>query len=406
MTDRKLHQRRIVLGISGGIAAYKSAVLCRELARRGAQVRVVMTENATRLVQPLTFATLTQHPVYTSVFTQNEPWSMDHISYARWGELLIVAPATANIIGKFAQGVADDALSTLYLAWDRPALLAPAMNPTMWANPAVQENMRILLERGVRNVGPAAGDTACGEQGEGRMAEPEAIADAAEGILCAPGPLSGRKVLITAGPTREYIDPVRFISNPSSGKMGFAVAEEALTRGAQVTLAAGPTTLNCSDAIRRVDVETAEQMLRAVEEAWEEQDVIIFSAAVGDYTPESRSERKIKKDSDALSLSLRKTVDIARTIGERAVGRERRPFLVGFAAETHDVEECARKKLAEKHFDLIVANDVGQAGGVFGRDENQAMLIFANGEKQDLPRLDKRALAATILDAVVKNSKF
>lgn len=396
-----LKQRRIVLAISGGIAAYKAAALCRELGRRGAQVHVVMTANATQFVKPLTFAALTQYPVCETLFDAKDSWGMDHIGQARWGDLLIVAPASANVIGKFANGIADDALSTLYLAWDRPVLLAPAMNPTMWGHPAVRSNFAQLRKRGVHAIGPESGDTACGELGEGRMAEPDVIADAAEKLLgSTERRLQDRKVLITTGPTREYLDPVRFISNPSSGKMGYALAQEAAAQGATVTLISGPTALSCPTGVQRIDVETAEEMFAAIQPIWESQDLLVLSAAVGDYTPEQRSNQKIKKEGEKLSLKLRKTVDIAQAIGEQCANRKHRPVLVGFAAETHEVESHARKKLKKKHLDLIVANNVSQTGGVFGSEENQAVLIDKNGKEQALPRQTKQQLATCIFAAI------
>ena len=399
-----LTERKIVVGVTGGIAAYKAAELCRQLQQAGAAVRVVMTKSATEFVTPLTFAALTQHPVCVSLFSPQEESSIDHIALIRWGELLIVAPATANIIGKFASGVADDALSTLHLAWPGQLLIAPAMNPRMWEHPAVQENIGVLRKRGAGIIGPEAGEAACGDQGVGRMAEPASIIEAIDRFLgkkkSAPQTLNGKRVLITAGPTREQLDPVRFISNPSYGKMGFALAEEAANRGARVTVLTGPVSLNLSAEIERVDIESAAELHQAALARWAEQDIIIFAAAVGDLQPITPHTTKIKDRSATITLEFQRTVDIAAELGQLAAQDSKQRVLVGFAAETDNIEEHAKKKLRDKRLDLIVANDVGQSGGVFGSDENAATLIPAQGSTIRLERISKHALAACIFDQI------
>lgn len=391
---QSLAGRKIVLGVSGGIAAYKAAQLARELRKRGAELRVVMTDHATRFVAPLTFATLTQAPVCTSLWLETDSWSMEHISNARWGDLLVVAPATANIVAKFAHGIADDALTTLYLAWRGPVVVAPAMNTAMYENPAYQANEAILRERGAEIVGPEIGELACGEEGVGRLADVETIVAAIETRLTAGRPLEGMRVLVTAGPTREFLDPVRFLSNPSSGKMGFALAEQAARMGAAVTLVAGPVTLPTPAAVERVGVVSAEEMHQAVLARCDRADVLIFAAAVGDFAPAAIAAKKIKKSGKPLTLQLRETPDIARAFGER-----KRPdqVSIGFAADTGAAVGSARRKLREKRLDFIFANPLKRGEDVFGADYNRGWLIAPAGRPRRLERMTKIELARQIL---------
>lgn len=393
-TKLTLAGRRIVLGITGGIAAYKAAELARELRKRGAELRVVMTEHAAQFVSPLTFATLTQAPVCTSLWEGADSWSMEHISNARWGDLLVVAPATANVVAKFAQGIADDALTALYLAWRGPVLLAPAMNTAMYEHPAYQANEATLRERDHEIVGPEKGELACGEEGMGRLAEVETIVKAIEARFVPKASLEGVHVVVTAGPTREFLDPVRFISNPSSGKMGFALAEQAALMGAEVTLVAGPVALPTPRGVERVDVVSAEEMHKAVMAHSEQADIMVFAAAVADFAPDQSAEHKIKKREWARSLQLRRTPDIARTFGEH-----KRPdqVSIGFAADTEQAIEAARLKLHEKNFDLIFANPLDTDETIFGSDQNRGWLIGPRGRPHRLERMSKAEIAVQIL---------
>lgn len=387
--------KKIVLGVSGGIAAYKAALLARELRRRGAELRVVMTEHAAQFVTPLTFATLTQAPVCTSLWGQTDSWSMEHISNARWGDLLVVAPATANIIAKFANGIADDALSTLYLAWRGPVLLAPAMNTAMYENPAYQANETALRTRGVRFIGPEAGELACGEEGLGRLAEVAAIVAAIEDLLVAGRILEGVRVLVTAGPTREFLDPVRFLSNPSSGKMGFALAEQAARMGAAVSLVAGPVALSTPPGVERVDVVTAEEMHSAVMKRCGKADILIFAAAVADFAARQISATKVKKGKgEGEIVELRRTPDIARAFGDK---KRLDQVSVGFAADTDDVLRSAGQKLREKDFDFLFANPIQPKKAVFGSDSNSGWMVGPIGEPRRFTDVSKSELARQIL---------
>jgi phosphopantothenoylcysteine decarboxylase / phosphopantothenate---cysteine ligase len=387
--------RRILLGVTGGIAAYKAAELVRRLKERGAEVQVVMTDAARRFVTPLTFQALSGRPVRTTLWDEAAEAAMGHIELARWAELVLVAPASADFIARLAGGRADDLLTTLCLATAAPVWVAPAMNRLMWANPATQENAATLGARNVRLLGPASGEQACGESGPGRMLEADELARAVFAADLA-GPLAGLKVVISAGPTREPLDPVRFISNRSSGKMGFAVAAAARDAGADVTLVSGPVSLATPDGVRRVDVETAEQMYAAVHTAIASADVYIGAAAVADYTPARCAKDKIKKTSDCFELSLQKAPDILASIA----ALERRPFTIGFAAETTDVEKNARDKLARKHLDLIAANEVG-ADRAFDRDDN-ALLVLWPGGRRELALKSKTELAREFVALVAE----
>ncbi|MGN2243627.1 bifunctional phosphopantothenoylcysteine decarboxylase/phosphopantothenate--cysteine ligase CoaBC [Frateuria sp. GZRR33] len=390
-----LAQRRILLGVSAGIAAYKSCELVRRLREQGAEVRVVMTEAATHFVGTTTFQALSGQPVRVSLWDENAEAAMGHIELARWAERVLIAPASADLLARLAHGHADDLLSTLCLASAAPLYLAPAMNQQMWAHPAVQSNLTVLRSRGVNVLGPAAGEQACGDIGSGRMLEATELRDALAASFGS-GTLAGLRVVVSAGPTYEDIDPVRFIGNRSSGRMGFAVAEAAATAGAQVTLVAGPVSLPTPAGVAyRVDVRSAAQMREAVLVAASSADIYIGAAAVGDYRPAQVSERKLKKhDGAPLVLDLAENPDILKDLA--AVHPH--PFLVGFAAETHDVAAYAQDKLARKGLDMIAANRVG-AGLGFEADDNALSLYWAGGG-EELPRASKRELAARLVESV------
>jgi len=370
------HPKHIILGVSGGIAAYKSAELVRRLKEQGAHVRVVMTDSAQRFVTPTTFQALSGHPVRTSLWDDAAEAAMGHIELARWADHILIAPASADLLARLAQGMANDLLTTLCLASPAPVSVAPAMNQQMWANPATQTNMGVLRGRGIDILGPGIGAQACGEHGSGRMLEP---ADLAAQLWVAPQPglLAGLQILISAGPTREPIDPVRFISNRSSGKMGFAVAVAARDAGAAVTLVAGPVALPTPTGVRRIDVETAQQMYDAVLAAAPGSDIYIGAAAVADYRPTDCASQKIKKTADCVELSLQRAPDILASVA----ALELRPFTVGFAAETNDVERHAREKLTRKRLDLIAANEVG-ADRAFDREDNALLMLWSGGRRE------------------------
>ncbi len=390
-------RRHVLLGVSGGIACYKSCELVSRLVKAGAEVRVIMTQNATRLVQPMTFQTLSGNPVAVDTFQPVLAHEVEHIAWAQWADVFVIAPATANILAKLAHGLADDMLSTTALAVTAPVLVAPAMNTAMWEHPATQENLRVLNERGVFLCGPEGGRLACGDSGMGRMSEPDAIAERALSLLSRRETLRGARVLVTAGPTREPLDPVRFLTNRSSGKMGYALAEEALQRGAEVTLVSGPVSLPAPAGARLVSVETTEDLLDAMLREAPAQDIIIQAAAPADYRPDAVAPQKIKKQKgDAFTLTLVETPDVARAVGEA-----RRPgqYLVGFAAETEHLTEHAEKKLEAKRLDMIVANDVTQPGAGFDVDTNIITIITRDGA-QACPMMSKRAAAAAILDRI------
>jgi phosphopantothenoylcysteine decarboxylase/phosphopantothenate--cysteine ligase len=387
---------RILLGVTGGIAAYKSAELVRRLRERGTEVQVVMTAGARQFVTPHTFQALSGRPVRTGLWDEAAEAAMGHIELARWAEHVVVAPATADFLARLAHGHADDLLTTLCLATEAPVCVAPAMNRLMWSHPATQANVALLRSRGVAILGPAEGDQACGETGPGRMLEPVEIADALTAHPAGCGALAGLKVLITAGPTRERIDPVRFITNRSSGKMGFAVAQAAREAGAEVVLVSGPVNVATPAGVRRVDVETAEQMMAAVDEHLPGTDVFIAAAAVSDYRPVQVSAEKIKKTSDSLELALSRTTDILATVAARAP----RPFVVGFAAETQNVERNALAKLEGKRLDLIAANQVGD-NLAFDCEDN-ALTVYWPGGHRELGRAPKRQLAATLVAVIAE----
>lgn len=387
----RLNNRHIVLGITGGIAAYKAAELVRRLKERGALVQVVMTDAAREFITPLTLQALSGNPVHTTLLDPEAEAAMGHIELARWADLLLVAPASADVIARLAGGHADDLLTTLWLACQAPKAIAPAMNQAMWADPATGRNLTALAERGVQLFGPAAGEQACGDIGLGRMLEAEELADAAEAQFQS-RELDGVKVVITAGPTREAIDPVRYISNHSSGKMGFALARAACDAGASVTLISGPVALATPDGVTRIDVVSADEMYAAVMAAVPDCQLFIGCAAVADYRPAAIAEQKIKKNDDEMQLTLVRNPDIISAVAARAD----RPLMVGFAAETERVLDHARAKLERKGLDAIIANDVASAGIGFNSDDNEVTVISAD-QSWPLPRMGKQPLAAALI---------
>jgi phosphopantothenoylcysteine decarboxylase/phosphopantothenate--cysteine ligase len=389
----------IALGVTGGIGAYKAVEVARGLQKRGHEVVAVMTHSATRFVGPITFEAITRRPVITDQFAAGMNADIEHIAIASTIDLLLVAPATANIIGKFANGIADDFLSTLYTATRAPVLLAPAMNTQMFEHVAVRANLDTLASRGVRFVEPGEGYLACGWIGKGRLAEPDEIVAAAELMLRPESGLRGKRVLVTAGPTYEDFDPVRYVGNRSSGKMGFAIAAEAARRGAQVTLIAGPTQAARPAVHEIVHVRSAEEMHRAVISRADGADVVVMAAAVADYTPVSRADQKVSKDEGTLTLTLRRTPDILADLGQRRLAKGSGPVLVGFAAETEQVVERAAAKRQRKHADLIVANDVSRADAGFDVDTN-AVTIVGESSAEPIPLQSKSRVAGEILDRV------
>jgi len=393
----------IVIGITGGIAAYKSLSLIRLFKKAGAEVKVVATPHALEFVTPLTLQTLSQNSVYSDMFGTAEHVDVEHISLAEWADAVVVAPATANIIGKLANGIADDALSTMLLACTKPLFFAPAMNKNMLAHPAVQQNLQTLQQRGVTLVGPDAGFLACGTTGEGRMKEPEEIFTTVWDALTATQDLKGKRALVTAGPTYEPIDPVRFIGNHSSGLMGFALARTLARHGAQVTLVTGPT--NCqvdNPMIERVDVRTAAQMLEACQKVAPAADIIIMSAAVADYTPETVAPEKIKKHDEMLVLPLKKTTDILATLGKQKTENQ---CIVGFALETEHEEANALTKLKNKNADLIVLNSLRNEGAGFQCQTNLVTILDRNGNKVQGELKDKAQVAEDIVSYVIDYMK-
>jgi phosphopantothenoylcysteine decarboxylase/phosphopantothenate--cysteine ligase len=387
---------RVVLGVTGCIGAYKACEVLRELQKRGADVHVVMTQNAQRFVTATTFEALSQHPVFTDQFALGSQSEIQHVSLADSADVLLVAPATANIVGKFARGIADDALSTLYTATRAPLVIAPAMNVNMFEHEAVAENLAILRSRGATVVEPGSGYLACGWLGKGRLAEPAEIVDATLAVLARKRDLEGATLLVSAGPTVEDIDAVRVVSNRSTGKMGYRIAEAARDRGASVVLVSGPTSLQPPRGVELVAVRSAEQMAAAVLGRAEATDVVVMAAAVSDYRPASVAPGKVKKTDGPVVLELVRTPDILQALGKQ----KGRRILVGFAAETESVEQYAQGKLRAKNLDLIVANDVSREDAGFGADRNAATLIDAAGDVVLVPLVSKRELAERILDRV------
>jgi len=390
-----LKEKRIVLGVTGGIAAYKAAEFVRLLVKQEAEVHVVMTRNAQEFITPLTFQTLSGNPVTTDPFTLVEETKIGHIALADLAELILILPATANIIGKIANGIADDFLSTMVMASKAPVLLVPSMNVNMWENQAVQKNIQTLIERGYHFVEPGTGELACHWYGKGRLADLEEVMEKIEDFF-SPKDLKGERILVTAGPTQEPIDPVRFITNRSSGKMGYALAGMARRRGAEVILISGPTSLPLPRRdMEVVQVQTAEEMREAVLRHLERCSVVIKAAAVGDFRPREVSQAKIKKGESSLSLQLERTGDILEEIGKRKGDR----ILIGFAAETENLVKNAHNKLLAKNLDMIVANEVEAS---FGQDANKVKILFPSGEIEDVPLMIKGDVANVVLDQVVR----
>ena len=401
-----LKDKRIVLGVTGGIAAYKICTLASHLTQAGAEVDVVMTEAATRFVSPITFEALTGRPAYASMWSSAEqglPTHITHIGLAEAADLIVVAPATANTLAKLAQGLADNLLTTLALAARSPLLVAPSMDVGMWGHDATQRNAEILRSRGVHVAGPAWGRMASGLEGPGRLIEPDEILGHVRLVLGRRGgALAGRQVVVTAGPTREAFDPVRFLSNPSSGRQGFALAQAALDRGAQVTLVTGPTHLSAPVGAQRVDVTTAEAMKEAALKASAEADALLMVAAVSDYRPSAAAAQKIKKRADDLTIVLKRTPDVLRAVTRRRAETGCPRVVVGFAAETEDLVDHARSKLARKDLDLIVANDVSEDDAGFSVGTNRVLLIDRDDQVEPLPLMSKQAVSERVLERVVE----
>ena len=394
--------KNILLGVSGGIAVYKACALVSKLTQKGANVRVMMTENATKFVSPLTFQALSRNPVYIDTFDEKDHEKIAHIDVADWAEIAIIAPATANIIGKLATGVADDMLSTTLTATRAEVYIAPAMNVHMYAHPAVINNMKQLEEWGYHFIEPGAGYLACGYVGKGRLEEPETIIEVVEQHQDREQPLLGKKVLVSAGPTREVIDPVRFFSNRSSGKMGFAIAEVAADLGAEVTVVAGPTDLQLNNSlIKRVDVISAEEMYDAIHTVFPKTNIVVKAAAVSDYRPKESLDEKMKKQSADLILEMERTKDILQSLGEQ----KKDQFLVGFAAETNNPLEYGKKKLDKKNLDAIVINNVATEGAGFASDTNMVTYINRSLEQETLPLATKKEIAHQLWQLILRDMK-
>ncbi len=390
-----LQGKRIVLGVSGGIAVYKAVELLRLLTKAGAVVDVVMTKNACEFVAPLTFQTLSGNPVHTNLFSLQQEQEIDHISLADRADLFILAPATANLVGKIAQGLADDLLTTSVMATKAPVLIAPAMNTNMYENPIYQRNQNELSALGYHFIEPSTGALACGWEGKGKLPAPEIIFAAAESVLT-PKDLLGCRIMVTAGPTREEIDPVRYVSNYSSGKMGFAIAEVALRRGAEVVLIAGPTNLNVPVGVTYVPVSSATEMRTVVFEYYGDIDVVIKAAAVADYRLAKRADQKLKKKNDKMTIELEKNPDILAELGEN----KDMQVLIGFAAETENLLAHAADKLRKKNLDMIVANDVTVSGAGFDVDTNIVRFLYPDGLVEELEKMTKRQVSEQLLDRV------
>ena len=389
--------KKIVLGVTGGIAVYKAVELVSRLRKQQAEVKVIMTQSATQFVSPLTFREMSANPVVVSMWDEVHEFSIEHIALANWADLFVIAPATANIIGKIAGGIADDMLSTTVMATTAPVMVCPAMNSNMYLNTATQDNLQRLKQRGFRLMEPGCGLMACGTTGPGRLPEPPEIVAAIEACFAEVKDLTGKKVLVTAGGTREAIDPVRYVGNRSTGKMGYAVAEAALARGAQVTLVS-TVSLPVPVGAEVISVESAEEMRQAVLSHYDGVDIVVKAAAVADFRPSVISGKKIKKaGEEVLTLVLQRNPDILQELGQK----KNRQFLVGFAAETHDLEAYAKEKIAKKNLDMIVANDVTASGAGFGTETNIVKFLYPDGGKKELDRMSKRAVADKLLDEVV-----
>jgi phosphopantothenoylcysteine decarboxylase/phosphopantothenate--cysteine ligase len=390
-----LTENKIIVGITGGIAAYKACEIVRRLKKLGAQIIVVMTENAQRFITPLTLETLSENEVVTEMFPEKKVVGVRHVTLAQWADLVLIAPATANIVGKIRAGIADEILSTVVISTKSPVVFAPAMNVNMWENPVFQDNMKYLKKLGYHFIEPETGDLACGT-GKGRLPEPEFIVNQVVKLLTGKKDLKGKSVLVTAGRTQEPIDPVRYISNRSSGKMGYALAAAAQKRGARVTLISGPSALAAPPQIDLVKVETAKQMHSAVKSHFPKADALIMAAAVADFVPGTASTEKVKKGQGEFSLKLKPSVDVLREMGKR----KGKKILVGFSVETRDEIEHSKKKLREKNLDLIVVNNPNLPGAGFEVDTNVVSLIDKRGKVTKLPLLSKREVAEKVLDKV------
>ncbi|XEC96976.1 bifunctional phosphopantothenoylcysteine decarboxylase/phosphopantothenate--cysteine ligase CoaBC [Paenibacillus tarimensis] len=393
-----INGKTILLGIAGGIAAYKAAAICSKLAQAGANVRVIMTESAVKFVTPLTLQTLSRNRVYTDTFDEQDPAVVSHIDAADSADLVVIAPATANIIAKMAHGIADDMLSTTLLATTAPILVAPAMNVHMYQHPAVVHNIQMLASRGVRFIEPGTGQLACGYVGKGRLAEPEEIVQAVTGFLEGSKLLAGKRVLVTAGGTIERIDPVRYLTNDSSGKMGFAIAEAARDMGASVTVVAGRTAVQPPGGVETVRTVSASDMLAAVLSRFDEADIVVKSAAVADYRPVITHGQKLKKSGERLTVELEKTTDILETVGARKQGQ----FLVGFAAETEQLERYAMDKLRRKNCDLVIGNDVTAECAGFHSDTNIVQVFDRDGLVDSWPQLSKREVGDRLMHLIAQ----
>jgi phosphopantothenoylcysteine decarboxylase/phosphopantothenate--cysteine ligase len=390
-----LNDKKTIVGITGGIAAYKACEIVRRLKKMGAQVIVVMTENAQRFVTPLTLETLSENEVVTEMFPERKVVGVRHVSLAQWADVILIAPATANIVGKIRAGIADDILTTVVISTKSPVMFAPAMNVNMWGNPIFQENMEYLKGKGYRFVEPETGDLACGK-GKGRLPEPEAIVKEVAKLLTGKKDLEGRSILVTAGRTQEPLDPVRYLSNRSSGKMGYALARAAQARGAKVTLISGPTALPLPAEMDFVQTETAKQMHSAVRSRFGKADALIMAAAVSDFIPSIFSPRKTKRTEEEVLLKLKPSVDILKEMGKR----KKRQVLVGFSLETENEIKNSKRKLAEKNLDLVVVNNPNVPGAGFEVDTNQVIIIDKKGKIEKLPQLPKREVAEKVLDRV------
>ncbi|GGM21001.1 phosphopantothenoylcysteine decarboxylase [Paraliobacillus quinghaiensis] len=396
-----LNGLRIVLGVTGGIAAYKACALTSKLVQKGAEVKVIMTEGAQEFVTPLTFQALSRNPVYTDTFDEKDAKEIAHIDIADWADLFILAPTTANMIGKIANGIADDMLSTTILATEADVYIAPAMNVHMYAHPAVIRNMKTLESWGYKFVEPGEGYLACGYVGKGRLEEPETIVSVLEQDQAKQHVLAGKKVLISAGPTQEKIDPVRFFTNHSSGKMGFALAESAAQLGADVTLVTGPVTLDTPANVDRIDVVTAQEMHEHMMEHFPESDIVIKAAAVADYFPKNTYDHKMKKAEGTLTIEMDRTTDILKELGRAKTNQ----FLVGFAAETNSPLEFGKKKLVSKNLDAIIVNDIQAAGSGFRSDTNDVTYIHKDGKNKHLALATKKQIANQILEQIISDLK-
>ena len=397
-----LKDKNILLGVTGGIAAYKIANLASMLKKQGANVKVIMTENACQFITPMTFETLTAQKVYTDTFDRNFEFKVDHIELGKWADVFLIAPATANVIGKLANGIADDMLTTTALAMRCPILVSPAMNTAMFENKVVKHNIMKLRTYGMDIIMPASGHLACGDTGAGKMPEPEMLLEYIKRGVYKKKDLVGKKVCVSAGPTREAIDPVRYISNNSTGKMGVEIAKMAAYRGAKVSLIVGPSNVFVPDFINRIDIKSAEDMYEEIMKISDSQDIIIKAAAVADYTPANYSDEKIKKKDGDLSIELSRTKDILKELGERKENNPKKQFICGFSMETENMEENSKNKLSKKNADMIVANNVKVDGAGFGTDTN-VVTIFTKDNEIRLDKLSKTEVAEKIFDEIVRN---